>query len=290
MNTLNHAFRLLFFIAATLLVKQTYAEGLDNQRRVFFSEFESSDYRLTLGTLKNVNANVVTEREIVLNGKVERITYEFDRSLSYQEAWAMLEARFGTLAGRELFSCSGLACGRSNDWANNRLGIKQLYGLDQKQKYRALVLAGSPNTYVALYFIQRGNKRIYAQVDTVVSTAQQKRVVASPSTIANILKTDGHYAVPFVLRDSVVGFDSQELQALADALSLIPISRFYVVGHHYHSSSEAEDQSASELASLTLIDSLVASGIKNERFIPRGLGRLAPTREMSGFRVELVRY
>lgn len=266
------------------------AEGLDNQRRVFVSESPSSDYRFTLGTLKNINARVVAEREVVLSGELERVTYEFIDNLSYSEAWQILASRYGPSVGRELFSCSGLDCGRSNDWANNRLGIKQLYGLDQTQKYRALVLNDSPNTYVSVYFVQRGNRRIYAQVDTISVAGQAKRISASPSTISSALEIDGVYSMPVIDGAQNTRFDADEVSSLVEALRRKPFSKYYVVGHYYVAASESGNSEQAEIIAQELVSALIKKGVKPQRLFVRSVGKLAPQRGSKSPRVELVKY
>ena len=63
------------------------------------------------------------------------------------------------------FECEARACGRSNLWANNLYGIRQLYGRDRFQRYQAVALPGGWQT---LYVIERGNQEIYAHLERVV--------------------------------------------------------------------------------------------------------------------------
>ena len=149
--------RLSFFVFC-FLPQFLMASELDAQRKVFQSSEAGSEYRLTLSALKTVNASIVSEREIVVRGDIDRTTYEFLPSLKRREAWALLSRTLIGQQYRELYSCDGLSCGSSNAWANNRFRIKQLYGLDQTQKYRVYAVDGF--NYLVLYFVERGNRRV----------------------------------------------------------------------------------------------------------------------------------
>jgi hypothetical protein len=65
------------------------------------------------------------------------------------------------LGGDVLFQCGGRDCGRSNDWANQVFEQAILYGPDSNQYYAAFE---RQDLLVALYGIERGNKRVYAHL------------------------------------------------------------------------------------------------------------------------------
>lgn len=262
------------------------ASELSEQRLVFNSENNDTEYRLSLSALKTVNATIVAEREVLLSGRVERRTFEFDGTLQYREAWDLLNDALDLADYRELFSCDGLSCGSSNAWANDRFEIKQLYGLDQQQKYRALVKRGAlQSEFMALYFVQRGNKRIYAQVDKIFTTQNTQEITESASTIINLLEKNAFYSVE---QNQNQEFNAQQIQLLAKALKSNPISRFYLVGHCASFDSHEKNIECARSLADQLQKALIESGIPARRIQLHSVGGLTPRPGATPNRVELV--
>ncbi len=261
------------------------AATLDDQRKVFVSENENVDYVLTLSALKTINAVSTAEREVRLRGDLVRTTYEFNPGLSVNDAWALVEERFNFSELHEFFTCAGLDCGSSNAWANYRFGIKQLYGLDQSQRYHVFSKAADSNEFVALYFVQRGNRRIYLQVDKISVDHQIPKIPVSPSVILNKLETRTWFAL-YV--DNSGGFVTDEVALLAKALRKKPLLKVYVVGHSYNAGNFEGNASQAEAYAQELKNSLLALGISASRVSVKSAGPLSPREAPGRDRVEIV--
>lgn len=286
MNIYQRTNFILSFLFCLIASTSAYASELDTQRVVFSSDKPAVEYRLTLSALKTVNAAVVAERDVLIEGQLNRTTYEFISGQKQSEAWSMLtkELRFSDY--RELFSCDGLSCGSSNAWANNRFGIKQLYGLDQTQKYRAFALESEGAVeYLIVYFVKRGNKRIYAQVDKLVSENTSQRIAESSSTILRLIEKQGFYSLPV---DSNSGFSEVSIELLVKALKTRPITKFYVVGHCNEHRKYEENLACSESYAQQLTSVLIEQGVSERRLDVKWVANLAPRQALGNARVELV--
>ncbi len=275
---LNIGFILSFSVSAQAV--------FDQQRTLYSATQLDGEYRFTLGVLKKVNGENRAEREVLLSGHVERRTVEFDRNMPVSEAWKMLRSRYLDGDYRELFSCEGLRCGSSNAWANDRFGVKQLYGLDQSQKYFALVNRANPSEFVALYFVQRGNRRIYAQVDTISVSGDAPSIPVSASTINSAFERDGRFVLP--LRGLNASFPDEALNAIATALKSRPFTQLTLVGHAYSGASAEANEALGETYALTLKSALESRGIRNSRLEIKSVGDLAPGTSGMVDRVELL--
>lgn len=201
-----------------------------------FEQRETPEYRLTLSELKKVNNALVADRQQALSGKLTRITYRIPEPHRPEDAFDFFRRQIVDQSGEILFQCSGRDCGSSDLWANDLFGIARLYGLDRTQHYLAARLGGD---YLALYAVQRGNRRVYLQLDVVSpqgggSLGQQLRVTRraaivlderDPAEVADqLVQLFGEFdpAQPFWLVVHVAGTDLQRAldasRALADQL------------------------------------------------------------------------
>ncbi len=296
MRTLSRTKLFLFFILIFCISPYTFSAELNDQRRMFSSMLSDVEYKLPLGVIKKINAINVVEREIILRGDVQRSTYEFDRQISAKNAWLMtLDAL--PKNKQALFSCDALSCGSSNGWANDIFSIKQLYGLDQSQKFRAYALEDDINSFLAVYFVQRGNKRIYAQVDKIKALDTTQRVAPSMSVILKSLSEQGYYTLPVLSAKGEVGrglvasgtvFDEKELQSLLSALRAKPISKFYLVGHSYSAQTLEENHQTANDYARALLDKIVAKRMSAKRFSVQSVANLAPNKALPVDRVSVV--
>lgn len=278
---------IVWFVGAMCTPWVLHAESLDEQRVVYSSSISNTDYRFALGSIKKVNAVSEIERELQLRGKLERKTYEFNRQVSTNDAWDMLMAQFSGASVKELFACDGLDCGSSNAWANKVFEIKQLYGLDQSQRYRALGFDDVPGKFLALYFVQRGNRRVYAQVD-IITTDATLTVSPSGSTIATVIQQQGYYVVQTDVSAQSVTFRQEELDALVQALRKKPFIQYYLVGHAYSESAVESNTERGRSYAKKLADELIGRGVKPRRLQVTSVGNLAPRARLAKARVELV--
>ncbi|MFT7561550.1 MAG: hypothetical protein ACI93R_003479 [Flavobacteriales bacterium] len=265
------------------------AESLIGQHLFQQSSEDEVDYRVALGSLEKINGQWRTEREVRVSGLVERMSYELSAGVqTIEDALEIIEREYAPSQGRQIFSCSGLECGSSNTWANNRFGIKQLYGLDQTQHYWVFQSTKTENTLDVLYLVQRGNKRVYLHHELIRYSGDiAALLVPDSSLILKTLLAQGYYVVP-VLESDEKSFDSVHTQALAEALNKKPFLKFYLVAHNSVTTNSAKAMEQAELMALATEASLVSSGVKQKRIVRIVAGDSMPRLAYPGARIEVV--
>ncbi len=307
-NLPRNVSRLLGLLLATQLLLWTSPSVLANSNhlavqqypdaRVMFSVREhTQDYLLALGSLKKIQDTWRAERYQRLSGELQRFTLELPSGHSAQAGFDFYLTQLQGYNLRELYSCVARACGASNAWANNHFKILQLYGLDQHQQYAAYEVITESLTpyYVAIYSVQRGNRRVYVQVDILNSDKSLAGgVAANPDTVIELLQVQGFYRYPDPVTDAAEGgtrlkVSNEHLQTLVMVLNRQPGWRIALVGHDYQGATLAAQQQASLVYAQQLQQALVDAGVSASRLSSQGLGGLAPAgRGDLSARVEVV--
>ncbi|NVK41300.1 MAG: DUF4892 domain-containing protein [Oceanospirillaceae bacterium] len=223
-----------------------------------YQQRQTPEYLLMLSELKKVNNVVVADQRKPLEGELTRITYRIPDPHTPLDAFSHFSDQIREQGGEVLFSCTGRDCGSSHYWANDFFGISQLYGLDRTQYYLAARLG---NDYLALYAVQRGNRRVYLQLDVIAPEGggelKQQLDVAGYAT----LSLDGRE--PADVADLLV-------QLLAE---FPPADRFWFVVHR-----QGEDVdtaiAASEDYARRVTDGVRLAGYENVKAF--GVGPLVP--------------
>jgi hypothetical protein len=189
-----------------------------------------------------------------------------------------------------VYSCRGRDCGRSNHWANGIFDEAILFGPDQHQFYLA---AQRADELIAVYVIQRGNRRIYAHVERLLPD-QPVQLDPSPALIQQLAAT-GHVVARHI-EPGLAGVFSADgeaaLRALGERLDVFPRQRVYVVCHQYGRGSESVEElldrsTACAESARTQLAAGLGSGLGPE-LIPWGVGPLAPGGYGARSRIELV--
>lgn len=250
-------------------------------RQLYSSTTDVPRYRLFLSAPKKINSRWQFDREERLSATVTAKTYELGERFTLDDAVAAVSAAVRERSARQVYMCDGLDCGSSNAWANEVFGVRQLYGLDQNQSYRVWDLNQERGTsFLVAYIVQRGNGRLYAQLEWVRLTGTDRfHVHASRDAILNTLKTQSYYVLADVQAD---------IDALADALTSNPGLRVYIVGHAYGSGEAADIVARSERQAQVILEKLVTAGAKRNQVSAAGVGPYVPRRETLGDRVEVV--
>ena len=130
---------------------------------------ENNNYRLVVGSLQRVNGQVVPEKSERLRGRLTKITYEISPQYNHDEVLNFFLEQFEQSQYEQLFRCNGRSCGSSNYWANDVFSDRILYGPERNQFYMVMDAsnASSYPTYVSIYIITRGNRRLYAHVEVI---------------------------------------------------------------------------------------------------------------------------
>ncbi len=291
----------VFFVLAfshIALAADLSIQPYHNARIMFQSRGATHDYVFALGSYKKIAGSWRLDRQQRLSGNLTRYTVELPEGHSANNGFDFYLDQLQNFNLRELFHCTGRDCGTSNSWANNHFKILQLYGLDQFQQYGAYEVtnADAKPFYVALYAVQRGNKRVYMQLDVLhVDSVNELGVAANPESIIRALESSGYYVFPDLLVSDAQGSVSikikpAHLQVLVDVLNAKPNWTLAVVGHDYAPVALAVQQKNSLAYAEQLKAALQEAGVKANRLVPYGLGGLAPAgRGDRAGRVELVK-
>jgi hypothetical protein len=151
-----------------------------------YQQRPTPEYLLMLSELKKANNVVVADKRKALDGQLTRITYRIPDSHQPADAFEHFRRQLRDNGAEVLFQCEGRDCGSSHYWANDFFGIAELYGLDRTQFYMAARLGSD---HLALYAVQRGNRRVYLQLDVVSATGG--------SELVQQLKVQGYATLPF---------------------------------------------------------------------------------------------
>lgn len=285
------------FMMADIHASELILENYASARVVFRSQQSVDEYRLALGSFRKTEGTWQPSRQQRLSGELAQLTLELPPNQSAEAGFQFYAEQLQQYNRRVLFSCRARDCGASNTWANNHFKIIQLYGLDQFQFYGAYeVMTESPTPYyVSIYAVQRGNKRVYVQLDILRSDkARVGMLAANPDTIISLLDGNGFYVFPDPVTDNKNGqpelqINSVHLQTLVTTLQRQPQWRVGLVGHDYHSGDLTVQQQHSRHYAEQLKNALVTQGISAQRMNAYGLGSLAPAgRGDLSARVEVI--
>ena len=263
--------------------------GLDRFPRAWIIVYERQDEfaprEFIVSAVEKIRRELRIERKLRLDATAVRITYQIPAGVPLSEVIAHYEEALGSEA---LFSCRGRDCGRSNGWANQVFGQAILYGPEANQFYIAADVGGE---LVSAYVIERGNRRIYAHVETL-----QPREAVEAVTNAELteeLAGNGFAAVAGVRprRDGTIpnaGLDT--LRDLSARLRIFERLTVYVVCHLYGPEDTAlmleRSTACAQAARDALEEGIDANAGPN--LIPFGAGPLLPRAGGAVARIELV--
>ena len=173
---------------------------------------EVTNYDFVLGAVERTGGAMRAKRSVRLAGRVDRATFEIPAGISTDEVLEHYRTQLAEHDYRVLFECRARDCGKSTVWANSVFGQATLYGPDRYQRYLAArqQLDGNDERLVAIYVTQRGNRKVYAHVESIIPSASSGLEApsgvsthsepsdATTSNIVALLERDG-----FVVLDGV---------------------------------------------------------------------------------------
>ncbi len=218
-----------------------------------------------------------------VDADLEAATYQIATGTRLEDIVAHYRAAIG---GQLLFSCSGRDCGRSNDWANQVFQQAILYGPDPNQRYLAFQRG---DELLALYVIQRGNKRVYAHLRVLTIVGGDASDAAG---FPHILADHGWAFIPGLvpLPDGQLPENAASVLAgIAGELEPLAGKTLYLVCHLSGSGSAAMLLSASQECAdqaATVVNAELAT--TGTRLLAFGAGSLVPRRGVPGSRLEIV--
>lgn len=243
---------------------------------------------LITGRVDRIRRELRVDDQIEVDGTLESVIYQMPEGTPVADVEAHYRER---LDGQVLFRCSGRACGRSNDWANQVFGEWILYGPDRNQRYLAMEWQGR---LVSLYVIERGNRRVYAQLQVL---EPQDGAAAEPAPLlARTLAERGWAVIDGIEPEPDGSLSAGAREVLAQVpgrLGPLAVERLYVVCHVGDSGGDvaaklAASQRCAESAREALREAAAAEGGAGPRFEGFGAGPLLPRSRHPGSRLELV--
>lgn len=143
---------------------------------------EVAHYDFVLGAVERTGGAMRAKRSVRLAGRVEKMTFEIPAGISTEEVAEHYRGQLAKQDYRVLFECRARECGKSTVWANSVFGQATLYGPDSYQRYLAArrQLDGDDERLVAIYVTRRGNRKVYAHVETFSPSAPSG--LGGPST------------------------------------------------------------------------------------------------------------
>lgn len=299
------SFLLLWCFTSVVAAADLSITHYPHARIVFQSSEMNDDYLLALGSYKKIAGLWRLDRQQRLEGQLTRYTIEMPNGHSASQGFEFYLNQIKQASRRELFYCEGRDCGTSNSWANNHFKVLQLFGLDQFQRYGAyeVTSAQGGTYYVSLYAVQRGNKRVYLQLDILFAGSSVDAGLDVPagdisSTLESIrraLDAAGYFVFPAPVAADDAGelrlrIKPEQLAVWVELLSGDRDMVLAIVGHDYAPSSLAIQQQHALNYAEQLKAALVKAGVSENRLLTYGLGGLAPAgRGGAVARVELVR-
>lgn len=131
------------------------------------SDIRSSGHLVLFSPVREIRgeirSDVMARLPVTGQGQLFEINRDANREAAQEHYRRALQARGGQI----LFECSGVACGRSNVWANQIFEQPRLLGRDQAQDYFVGAVADvDGNRWLTLvYTVTRGNLREYVWIE-----------------------------------------------------------------------------------------------------------------------------
>lgn len=251
--------------------------------------FIDEDYLVPNSVPRRINNQLRIENELRVDVTGLKETYRINDGHTTEQAFNHYLSKLKQLNAKILYQCASRDCGRSSSWAQNIFNNSKLYGEDASQFYlSASVQQGEQQWLVSVYAVERGNRRVYAHIETLkLNTSLSSGVTQLPSNDKNQM---------FVFSYGVNGVVSINPK-LADINKIIDLSKsnteakIYIVGHSqegYSSTQKAltrSEEAADQVSSL-----LKKRGVDGDRLMVIGVGPLVPYGQgvHSGNRVEVI--
>lgn len=239
-------------------------------------------YEFVTGRVDRSGRTARVDDSVRLAAEVVRVTYRAADGTRFDDVVEHYRDQIVRPGADVVFTCQARDCGRSTSWANSVFGVKELVAPDSSQFYLA---ARDDRTLMAVYVVQRGNRRIYAHVD--FGTADEPPAAVAHTGLVGQLRQQGFAVVADVVPAPDGGLDGADLaavDAVAAQLSGTEGSTVYVVCHLDAGGTEAS-MARSATCAETVVGRLRTAGITAFGF---GGGPLLPRAGFPANRVELV--
>ena len=180
-----------------------------------------------LGSIRKISGRLRFEAQLNTRGQTTAVTYELPAEHSATEAFTAARQALQAQGAELLFWCQARDCGESSLWANEVFGNSKLTGSDEQQTYLLLRRAApEQNQLVALYGINRGNRKAYLHVEQMQASTDLGELLPTSATLQRQLKSTGELDLPKLTGEP----DAQWLTLISRALNLDTTSRVSLTG------------------------------------------------------------
>ncbi|MFO8140404.1 MAG: DUF4892 domain-containing protein [Marinobacter sp.] len=167
-------FRFLAALALVAVAPLSTASELAEPPRAFpqsslhsTEPVRSSGHLVLFSPVREIRGEIRSDTMARLPVSGQGQLFEINRDASREAAREHYRRELQARGGQLLFECSGMACGRSNVWANQILQQHRLLGRDTSQDYFVGATAddGGRRWLTLVYTVTRGNMREYVWVE-----------------------------------------------------------------------------------------------------------------------------
>ena len=248
----------------------------------------TGSYDFLYGPVDKIKRDVSFENAVRFNALGQKITYEMPRGVSQERAVSWFRDQLDSLGATMLFSCEGPDCGRATIWASQVFRVRELSAPDRQQTYAAYELKQEEGqTLVALYVVERGNKRVMSHIEVI--QPQEQVYFDENSGFASQLTASGLAVIQGVVpnRDgSLPEGSSSIISSISQQLTNLVSRELYVVCHLRVAGSTEQLINASQSCADTVAAQISEETSKELKGL--GVGPLTPVVGRQHSRVELV--
>ena len=254
------------------------------------TRIESSGHLVLFSPVREIRSEIRSEAMARLPVTGEGHLYELYRDASREAARDHYLAALNERGAAIIFECTGVACGRSNVWANQVFQQSSLLGRDADQDYLvAGAMDSSGQRWLTLvYTVTRGNLREYVWVEhlAVRSGAVIPRFSQLPERLKGpvIVPWEGSITFQFDLPTN----ERRQIQQWASDEGAEVILAGFSAPQEGESFEQAKRRAAEAVDSLAEL--LAKTGVRREqiRKLPVGPGVQIPGPDRQGNRVEIL--
>lgn len=247
-----------------------------------YKQIAYDNYLLPLSKLTKKKETI--QKNILIEGKVTRITYALPHTRSSLDVFKNYQNELLSSNFEVIFECSGDICGSSYSWSNKVLKRgSRLSEKDITQRFLAAKLSQPEgDIYIALYIARRSTKQLVAQVDVLEQAPLQTGMVkVSIEYLKNEIERNGKvtlYNLYFDFNKSTLKPESTPtMENIALLLQQKPSHKFYVVGHTDTRGSFNYNISLSQQRAETVVNTLTHQfSSRADQLQAHGVGPLAP--------------
>lgn len=236
-------------------------------------------YAFVTGRVDRSHRDLRVDRGERVAARLSQVTYRAPDGTRLEDVVAHYVQAVDALSMAVEFTCRGRDCGRSTVWANDVFGVKELVAPDAAQFYLA---ASDGPALLAIYVVQRGNRRVYAHVDRAL---RDTPVPAAGATFADALRRDGFVVLRDIAPNAAGDIDGDALAMLADLAGQVAEALDEVLVVCHLDGPPAAAAQASQRCAEQAAGAFASAGIKVSG---HGAGALLPRRGLPRRRVELV--